>query len=100
MRHWWSVRMIQCSFQLTGKPSGHHFSAPGMGILGVQLEELAFLLGLKALLFWVLRVKSLILEVLLNSRCNCFLKEMFGLHGCVCAHQSVVIYEGFELGRH
>lgn len=65
-------------------------------IWGIHLEELAFMCGLRALLSQVLRVKSPVLEVLLNNRSSCFLKEVFWSPGYICAHRTAVVHMGLE----
>lgn len=66
-------------------------------VLGIQLEELALLCGLKAVLFQVVRIESAFFKVLLDSRCNCFQEECFGSQWCVCACRSSVVHIGLEL---
>ena len=70
--------MVGHSPQLAGTPSSHRCSAPST-LSSVDTAEVpAFLGGLKAILYFVLRIPSPLLEVLLDGGCFCFSEGLMG----------------------
>lgn len=76
---------------------GHCHCFLAWEIFRIQLEELAFLCGLKAIFLQVVSIKSPFYKVFFNSRCSCLQEEFFGGQGCVYACRSSVINIRLEL---